>query len=292
MATHSRILVWRTPWTEEPGGLQSMGSQRVGHDWVTEYPWHKLWKKIKSYGPRAWKISNTLLSRYAFWLIHSFQQLSEFGTIIILIYFTDKETEDQPTYKKKSGPRSKGGKAEDLGFDSGLAASCIRTHNYYSTILHPLVVKNPATDAGDVTDMALIPGSGRCPGGGHGNPHHYACLGNPRDREAQWATLYRVAKSLTGLSTHILHPKLNAGAMQSYHPTWVGGVVPFLGWIYFQWNSPWTQGNGEKRLLRVSTFIKGNSPPERTCRDVRICGHMDIGFCNFNKTEPGPHAMW
>ena len=36
-----------------------------------------------------------------FWLIYSFQQLSEFGTIIILIYFTDKETEDQPTYKKK-----------------------------------------------------------------------------------------------------------------------------------------------------------------------------------------------
>ena len=33
MATHSRILAWRIPWTEEPGGLQSMGSQRVGHDW-------------------------------------------------------------------------------------------------------------------------------------------------------------------------------------------------------------------------------------------------------------------
>ena len=31
-ATHSSILAWRIPWTEEPGGLQSMGSQRVGHD--------------------------------------------------------------------------------------------------------------------------------------------------------------------------------------------------------------------------------------------------------------------
>ena len=31
MATHSSILAWRTPWTEEPGGLQSMGSQRVRH---------------------------------------------------------------------------------------------------------------------------------------------------------------------------------------------------------------------------------------------------------------------
>ena len=37
MATHSSILTWRIPWTEEPGGLQSMGSQRVGHDWVTHF---------------------------------------------------------------------------------------------------------------------------------------------------------------------------------------------------------------------------------------------------------------
>ena len=36
MATHPSILAWRTPWTEEPGRLQSMGSQRVGHNWVTE----------------------------------------------------------------------------------------------------------------------------------------------------------------------------------------------------------------------------------------------------------------
>ena len=32
MTTHSTILAWRIPWTEEPGGLQSMGSQRVGHN--------------------------------------------------------------------------------------------------------------------------------------------------------------------------------------------------------------------------------------------------------------------
>ena len=36
-ATHSSILAWRIPWTEEPGGLQSMGWQRVGHDWVTKH---------------------------------------------------------------------------------------------------------------------------------------------------------------------------------------------------------------------------------------------------------------
>ena len=35
MATHSSALAWKIPWTEEPGRLQSMGSQRVGHDWMT-----------------------------------------------------------------------------------------------------------------------------------------------------------------------------------------------------------------------------------------------------------------
>ena len=35
MATHSSIFAWEIPWTEDPGGLPSMGSQRVGHDWAT-----------------------------------------------------------------------------------------------------------------------------------------------------------------------------------------------------------------------------------------------------------------
>ena len=37
MATHSSIPAWRIPWTEEPGSLQSMGSQTVGHDWETKH---------------------------------------------------------------------------------------------------------------------------------------------------------------------------------------------------------------------------------------------------------------
>ena len=37
MATHSSILAWQTPWTEKPGRLQSMGSQRVKHDQATEH---------------------------------------------------------------------------------------------------------------------------------------------------------------------------------------------------------------------------------------------------------------
>ena len=40
MATHFSILAWKIPWMEEPGGLQSMGSQRVGHNWATSLSFH------------------------------------------------------------------------------------------------------------------------------------------------------------------------------------------------------------------------------------------------------------
>ena len=51
--------------------------------------------------------------------------------------------------------------------------------------------------------MGSIPGSGRSPGGGHGNPLQYSCLENPMDRGAWRATVHGVAKSWTRLSTHI-----------------------------------------------------------------------------------------
>ena len=62
---------------------------------------------------------------------------------------------------------------EVLGFPSGLE------------------VKYPPVKAGDASS---IPGSGRCPGEGNGNPFLYSCLGNPMDRRAWWATVHGVSK--------------------------------------------------------------------------------------------------
>ena len=56
------------------------------------------------------------------------------------------------------------------------------------------VVKNPSASAGDTKDMGLIPGSGRSPGGGNGNPLQYSCLGKPTDRGAWRAAVHGVAK--------------------------------------------------------------------------------------------------
>ena len=60
-----------------------------------------------------------------------------------------------------------------------------------------LLVKNLSANAGDVRDEVLIPGSGRSPGGGLGNPLQYSCLENAMDRGAWQATVYKVAKSQT-----------------------------------------------------------------------------------------------
>ena len=98
MATHSSVLAWRIPGTAEPGGLLSMGSHRVGHDW------------------------------------------------------------------------------------NNLAADG----------------KESVCNAGD---LGSIPGSGRSPEEGQGNPLQYSCLENSMDRGAWWATIHGVTKSWTWLST-------------------------------------------------------------------------------------------
>ena len=64
-----------------------------------------------------------------------------------------------------------------------------------------LVVKNLPANAGDVRDWGSIPGSGRPPGGGHGNPLQYSCLENPTDRGAWRATVHRVTESDTTEAT-------------------------------------------------------------------------------------------
>ena len=64
------------------------------------------------------------------------------------------------------------------------------------------VVKNPPVNAGDA---GLIPGLGKSPGGGSGNPLQYYCLGNPMDRGGWWTTVHGVTKSRTVSAAAKLH---------------------------------------------------------------------------------------
>ena len=57
--------------------------------------------------------------------------------------------------------------------------------------------KEPTCNAGDIRDTSSIPGSGRSPGGGHGNPFQCSCLENLMDRGVWWATVHGVTESDT-----------------------------------------------------------------------------------------------
>ena len=72
-----------------------------------------------------------------------------------------------------------------------------------------LVVKNLPASAEDIRDVGLITGSGRFPGGGHGNPLQYSCLENPKNRGAWWATVRSIAKCQTRLKWLSVHTCTN-----------------------------------------------------------------------------------
>ena len=68
-----------------------------------------------------------------------------------------------------------------------------------------LVVNNLSANAGDIRDMASIPGSRRSPGGGHGNPLWYSCMENPMDRGAWQAIGHGLQKSWIQLRRLSMH---------------------------------------------------------------------------------------
>ena len=67
-------------------------------------------------------------------------------------------------------------------------------YDYYLGFPGDTVLKNLPANAEDARDMGLIPGLGRVPGEGNGNPLQYYCLENPMDRGAWWATVHGVAR--------------------------------------------------------------------------------------------------
>ena len=98
------------------------------------------------------------------------------------------------------------------------------TYNWWFSQV-ALVVKNLPTKAGEVRDVGSVPGSGRSPGGGHGNPLQYSCLENPMDRGAWRATVtgsQRVRHNWS-MSMHV-HTSDNC-----YHrlPRWLSGKEYF-----------------------------------------------------------------
>ena len=102
------------------------------------------------------------------------------------------------------------------------------------------MAKNLPAHAGDARDTGSIPGSGRSPGGGNGNPLQYSWLENSMDRGGQWATAHRIAKSLTqlsDLSTHAVQTGF-AGGSEGKEPACSAGDTGDMGLISGWGRSP------------------------------------------------------
>ena len=102
------------------------------------------------------------------------------------------------------------------------------------------VGKESACNAGDTGDMCSIPGSGRSPREGHGNPLQYSCLENLMDRGGWWATVHEVAKSRTRLKwlSMTLLPgtwKNDSRFLESFNHKWVLNFVK--GFLCIYWDN-------------------------------------------------------
>ena len=128
------------------------------------------------------------------------------------------------------------------------------------------VVKNLPANAGDTGDVGSTPGSGRCCGGGNGNPLQYSCLANSMDRGVWRATVHGVVPSQTQLSMHT-HSRLlvllflfrsiwwsasTCVCTHRHHPlkTWQNYPAHYFKHLLL----PWSDGKGKG--LKVFLFVK------------------------------------
>ena len=103
------------------------------------------------------------------------------------------------------------------------------------------MVKNPPANAGDGRHAGSIPGLGRAPGGGNGNPLQYFCLENPIDRGAWQATVHGVTKSQIQLK-QLISAQLNLPRRS------VSGLCTTLGVAF---SGPWPLGQRMEKNVRV-----------------------------------------
>ena len=166
MATHSKILAWKIPWMEDPGRLQSMGSQRVGHNWATSL------SNLTIGWIQGYRIGNTerLLWRFEHTGTNPLQMPKDNFIWLFYCLVEKAMAPHSRTLAWKIPWTEEPGRLQSMG-------SLRVGHNW-------------ATSLSLFTFMQ---------GEGNGNPLQCSCLENPRDGGAWWAAIYGVAQSRTRL---------------------------------------------------------------------------------------------
>ena len=155
METHSSTLAWKIPWMEEPGRLQSTGSQRVRHNWATSLHFTSHGKEGFPYGSAGKESA-----------CHE----GDLGSVPGL---------GRPPREGKGYPLQYSGLENSMDCVAhGVTKSQAWLSNFHS---------DSKESACNVEDLGLIPGSGRSPGEGKGYPLQYSCLENSMDRGCSWA---------------------------------------------------------------------------------------------------------
>ena len=158
VAPHSSTLAWKIPWMEEPGGLQSMGSLRVGNDWATSLSlftflhWRRKWQPTPVFLPGESRGRGSLLG------------CSAWGC-------TESDTTEATWQQQQQQCYSWA-----TGGPGGKESVC------------------------QTGDTSSIPGLGKSPGEGNGNPLQYSCLENPMNRGAWCPAVRGLLKNQTWLS--------------------------------------------------------------------------------------------
>ena len=138
-----------------------------------------------------------------------------------------------------------------------------------------LVVKNPPANAGDIRDVGSIPGLGRSPGEGHGNPLQYSCLENPMDIGASQATVHRVTKSWTWLKQLSMHTGSKSSCYQilstsqakaHFWHEWWHSLQAFMAFGH----SPFDLRTQSKRSVTMFPWDQSRVHHQGRCLGVRL----------------------
>ena len=195
MATHSSILAWRIPWTEEAGGLQSTGLQRVGHDWATSLHFRRRkWMefKLSTFGlnGKVWKQKQSHKNGLEVWILSFLTGSMCYTVLQSCLTFCDPMDCSPPSSSVHGILLAI---LELVAMPSSRGSSWLRNWTCVSKVFpHSSISKIVCLQCR--RDLGLIPGSGRSPGEENGNPFQYSCLENPMDRGAWQGTVYRVAR--------------------------------------------------------------------------------------------------
>ena len=213
--SHSNILAWRFPWTEESGGLWSIGSQRVGHDWATKHSTVRV-QSADWYILRSQQISKKIIPSFTDETLKASETWSRFlggwqSWTSIQIFWCHVWSHPMVTWKSKIRKRrdflvvwwlrcctsNAGGMSliPGQGTKSPHIAQCGK--NIYRGKRKKEKWKIWCLSERihlQYSRRGLIPGLGISPREGNGNPLQYSCLETPMDRGAWQSTVHAVAE--------------------------------------------------------------------------------------------------